>query len=150
MRKLIPFMAVLMAVSLAYFSSACSNNSNRSSSNGTRTKMSNSDVEKAVKDRLNADPQLRASDIKVNADSKKNELKLSGTVNSEQARNQAIQIARSTLPGFAINDTIDVKPRSMARTPYDNQNENQGANERDNMNQQENQNPPDQNRTPAR
>ena len=56
---------------------------------------SNSDVEQMVKSKLTADPQLSAADISVSADARNNEIKLSGTVPSEELRARAISIAKS-------------------------------------------------------
>jgi hypothetical protein len=134
MRKLIPYITAMMAVSLM-FVVGCSGNRNKTSSN--RTGMSNSDVEKRIQDRFKADPQLNAFDIKVSADSDDNEVKLSGTVNSEDARKRAVQIAQGVLPGFSISDTIDVKPRELARSDEDNANQSGTGNQNYNQNQRD-------------
>jgi hyperosmotically inducible periplasmic protein len=121
MRKSISIAAITVAAGLMLFISACSNNANKSSSNRPQTNMSNSDLESIVKDKLNSDPQLSAANIKVDADSKKNEIKLSGDVNSEDMRRKAVDSVRSVLPKFNVADTIDVKPQEMARANYDQQ-----------------------------
>ena len=41
----------------------------------------------------------------------RNEITLSGTVRIHAARKKAIELAKSTKPGVAVNDKIDVKPR---------------------------------------
>lgn len=165
MRKLIPYTVALMAISLMFLGASCSKNNNRTSSNRSQSGMSDSDVEKSIENRIKSDPQLSAFDIKVNADSKNNEVKLSGTVNSEDARKKAVQLAQSALPGFAVSDTIDVKPRELARSEdetgtgnqgntnqmdqrnLDRNKSGQGSNYDQNMNQNRNQN---QQPTPAR
>jgi len=133
MRKLIPYMTAMTAVSLMLLVAACSDNQRRSSTNRSQSGMMNSsDVEKNIQDRFKADPQLSAFDISVDADTDGSEIKLSGTVNSEDARRKAVQIAQSALPGYSISDTIDVKPRELARSD-DNQNQS-GTGNKDNMN----------------
>jgi osmotically-inducible protein OsmY len=117
MRKLIPYTALLMAVSLMFVLSACERPAgDKTASERSKTSMSDSDVEKVLKDRFNSDPQLSGTDIDVSANADNNEVKLSGTVNSEEIRDKAVQIAQNALPGFSVTDTIDVNPREMART----------------------------------
>ena len=75
-----------------------------------RTKMSNSDLEEAVKAKLRMEEQLRTANLDVDANADKNEVTISGTVQSQQQRNTAIQLAKSA--GVTVNDKIDVKPAS--------------------------------------
>jgi osmotically-inducible protein OsmY len=72
--------------------------------------MSDSDLEKAVRAKLENDPQLKEADLSVNADAERNEITLSGTVRSRAAREKAVELAKSAKPGVAVNDKIDVKP----------------------------------------
>jgi hypothetical protein len=81
-----------------------------SPSKRTETKMSNSDLEEAVKAKLSMEEQLRAANLDVDANADKNEVTISGTVQSQQQRNTAIQLAKSA--GVTVNDKIDVKPAS--------------------------------------
>jgi osmotically-inducible protein OsmY len=74
------------------------------------SKLSDSDLEKAVRARLENDPQLKEADVSVNADTDRNEITLSGTVRSRAARDKAVELAKSAKPGVAVNDKIDVKP----------------------------------------
>jgi hypothetical protein len=76
----------------------------------TETKMSNSDLEEAVKAKLTMEEQLRTANLDIDADADKNEVTISGTVQSQQQRNTAIQLAKSA--GVTVNDKIDVKPAS--------------------------------------
>jgi BON domain len=73
-------------------------------------KMSNSELEEAVKAKLSTEEQLRTADLDVDANADKNEVTISGTVQSQEQRNMAIQLAKSA--GVAVNDKIDVKPAS--------------------------------------
>jgi osmotically-inducible protein OsmY len=74
------------------------------------SKLSDSDLEKAVRAKLENDAQLRVADLSVNADAERNEITLSGTVRSTTAREKAIELAKSAKPGVLVNDQIDVKP----------------------------------------
>ena len=76
----------------------------------TETKMSNSDLEEAVKAKLSMEEELRTANLDVDANANNNEVTISGTVQSQQQRNTAIQLAKST--GVTVNDKIDVKPAS--------------------------------------
>ncbi|MGH7828479.1 MAG: BON domain-containing protein [Candidatus Binatia bacterium] len=76
----------------------------------TDAKMSNSDLENAVKAKLTGDEQLRTADLKVDANADKNEVTISGTVKSQDQRNKAIELAKSAHSGVTVNDKIDVKP----------------------------------------
>jgi osmotically-inducible protein OsmY len=59
---------------------------------------------------LQSDEQLRNAPIKVSADAEKNAVTLSGTVASEEARNRALELAKSAHSGITVNDQIEVKP----------------------------------------
>ena len=72
--------------------------------------MRDSDLENAVRANLENDPQLTSADLSVNADAVRNEVTLSGTVRTHAARKKAIELAKSTKPGVAVNDKIVVKP----------------------------------------
>ena len=76
----------------------------------TETKMSNSDLEEAVKAKLSMEEELRTANLDVDANANNNEVTISGTVQSQQQRNTAIQLAKSA--GVTVNDKIDVKPAS--------------------------------------
>jgi hypothetical protein len=73
-------------------------------------KASNSDLEEAVKAKLAIEEQLRTADLDVEANADKNEVTISGTVQSQEQRNAAIELAKSE--GVRVNDKIDVKPAS--------------------------------------
>jgi osmotically-inducible protein OsmY len=74
------------------------------------SKLSDSDLEKAVRAKLENDAQLRVADLSVNADAERNEITLSGTVRTTAAREKAIELAKSAKPGVLVNDKIDIKP----------------------------------------
>jgi osmotically-inducible protein OsmY len=56
--------------------------------------------------------------LSVSADADHNTATISGTVESEEMRSRAVEMARSAHPGLIIEDKIDVKPREMTRSQY--------------------------------
>jgi hyperosmotically inducible protein len=87
----------------------------------TPAKMSNSDLETRIKTALNSNEQLRAADLGVDADADKGEATLKGTVETEALRTQAVQLAKNAYAGLVVTDKIDVKPREISRTDYNEQ-----------------------------
>jgi osmotically-inducible protein OsmY len=73
-------------------------------------KMSNSDLETAVRAKLKSDPKLKDARLDVDANAAKNEITLSGTVPLQEMRIKAIELAKSAHSGLNVNDKIDVKP----------------------------------------
>jgi osmotically-inducible protein OsmY len=74
------------------------------------SKMTDSDLQKAVRAKLENDAQLKEANLSVIAIADRNEVTLSGTVRSHAAREKAIGLAKNAKPGVAVNDKIDVKP----------------------------------------
>jgi osmotically-inducible protein OsmY len=81
-------------------------------------RVTNSDVEKALKARIANEPRLASLRIDVDADVDKNELTLKGTVPSEAQRTQIVEMAKASRPGARVIDKIDVKPPEVARSEY--------------------------------
>jgi osmotically-inducible protein OsmY len=73
-------------------------------------KISDSDLEKAVRAKLESDVALKEAKLDVDANADKNEVTISGTVRSQDIRNKAVELAKSAHSGLIINDKIDVKP----------------------------------------
>jgi osmotically-inducible protein OsmY len=73
-------------------------------------KMSNSDVEKAIRAKLESDADTRQANLSVSADASDNKATIKGTVASQDVRTKAIELARSAQPGLTINDEIEVRP----------------------------------------
>jgi osmotically-inducible protein OsmY len=80
------------------------------SASPSASKISDFNLEKAVRAKLEDDAQLKEADLSVNAIAERNEITLSGTVRSRAARERAIELAKSAKPGILVNDKIDVKP----------------------------------------
>jgi osmotically-inducible protein OsmY len=57
------------------------------------------------------DEQVRKADLSVRADVTKNEVTLSGTVESEAVRSKAVELAKTAHVGVFVNDKMTVKPR---------------------------------------
>ena len=72
------------------------------------TQKSDADVEKAIRAKLESDNAIKQADLSVNVSD--NKAILSGTVDSQDLRNKAIDLAKSAQPGLIIEDKIDVKP----------------------------------------
>ena len=83
-----------------------------------KAKISDSDLETRIKARFNANPELAAAKLDVDANADRGEVTLSGTVGSQVLRAEAVDAAKSTYPGLVVNDKIDVKPAELARADY--------------------------------
>jgi hypothetical protein len=81
-----------------------------SPSTPSASKMSDSDLEKVVRAKLESDAALKEAKLDVDADADKNEVTISGTVRSQEIRNKAVELAKSAHSGLTVNDKIDVKP----------------------------------------
>jgi osmotically-inducible protein OsmY len=71
----------------------------------------NAKLEKAIKTMFERDEQVRKADLSVRADVTKNEVTLSGTVESEAVRSKAVELAKIAHVGVVVNDKMTVKPR---------------------------------------
>jgi hypothetical protein len=72
--------------------------------------LSDSDLEKAIRAKLESDDALKQAKLSVSADAKDNKATISGTVVSQEMRTKAVDLAKSAQPGVTIEDKIDVKP----------------------------------------
>jgi osmotically-inducible protein OsmY len=110
-----PLMVVLFVL-VIIAASACGRSTDPSktvseTSSGTPSMVrSNANLETAVKAKFKADEQLRSADLGVSADSAKNEITLSGSVESHELRFKAVDLAKSVDSEVRVNDQIDVKP----------------------------------------
>lgn len=73
-------------------------------------KMSDADLEKAIKAKLESDTQTRQANLSVDAETSENKVSLKGTVPSQEIRTKAVELAKSVQPGLTINDEIEVRP----------------------------------------
>lgn len=74
------------------------------------TKMSDSELEKAIRAKLESDDAIKQANLSVRVDVTDNKATLSGVVVSRDLRDKAIDLAKSAQPGLTIEDKIDVKP----------------------------------------
>ena len=74
------------------------------------SKMSDSDLEKAIRAKLESDEATRQANLSVDADADENKATLKGKVTSQDVRTKAVELARSVQPGLTVNDEIEVQP----------------------------------------
>jgi osmotically-inducible protein OsmY len=91
----------------------CSSNPDRVAA---APKMTDSEMEKAIQARWNANPAF--NDLKVSANAKENEATISGTVATEGLRTEAVSLAKGVSTGLVVTDKIDVKPHELTRAEY--------------------------------
>jgi hypothetical protein len=77
----------------------------------------NKALEKAVKAKLDTDERLKTANLSIDADVTKNQVTLSGTVDSEASRSKAVELAKSAQVGVIVNDKINVKARQSNTMP---------------------------------
>jgi len=106
-------MRFLLTLSLAGVLALTSCSTSTTTANTERRVTTSADLERLIKDRLAADPQLSARKVDVDADAEKNQVTLKGTVPSEQLRLRAVELAKAARNGVAVVDKIDVKPTSV-------------------------------------
>jgi osmotically-inducible protein OsmY len=115
MKNLIRATPIALILASTFFVSACKEAGNErgpKSAAQTGSKMSNAELEKSIRAKLENDAQLKEAKLSVSVDADKNEVTLSGTVPTQDARARALDLAKSTQPDVTINDKIDVKPAS--------------------------------------
>jgi hypothetical protein len=71
---------------------------------------SDAELENAIRAKLESDNAIKQANLSVTADADEKKATLSGTVDSQEVRNKAIQLAQSAQPGLTIEDKIDVRP----------------------------------------
>ena len=85
-------------ISLGFLILAGCSQSGSTTSANSPSAMTDSDLQTAVQSRLNADPELNAAKLDVDADAKDNMVTLSGTVSTEDLRSEAVQMAKAARP----------------------------------------------------
>jgi hyperosmotically inducible protein len=92
--------------------SACSNSGSVTSAATTK----DADLRQTVKSKLDVNPALQQ--INVNADASRNLVTLSGSVVSEEARTEAVAMAKSAGDNLTIVDKIEGRPPELPRGAY--------------------------------
>ena len=90
--------------------SGCSSNPQAANSSAPPAQISSSALEEKIKSSFNTDPQLKASNLDVRASADRNEVMLSGTVESETVKTRAVETAKSAQVGLTVTSKIDVDP----------------------------------------
>src|SRR5262245_65757502 len=85
-------------------------------SSPSSAKMSDSDLEQAIHAKFDSDAQLEEAKLDVDADVDKNEVTISGTVRSQEARSKAVELAKEVQPRLTINEKIEGNPAAEKRT----------------------------------
>src|SRR5262245_22249424 len=78
-------------------------------SSRSASKMSDSDLEQAIRAKFDSDAQLKEAKLDVDADVD-NDVTISGTVRSQETRSKAVELVKEVQSGLTVNDKIDVKP----------------------------------------
>ena len=73
-----------------------------------QAQISNAALEEKIKTNLNTDAQLKAANLDVKANVDRNEVLLSGTVESESAKTKAVELAKSAQAGLSVTSEINV------------------------------------------
>jgi osmotically-inducible protein OsmY len=119
MRKSILMLLVVIAASLTL--NACATgpgDTTDTKTAETKPAMTDTDLKNSIRAKLEADAQLKAANLDVDANATRNEVTLSGTVESQALRTRAVELAKSAHPGLIITDKVDVKPRELSREEY--------------------------------
>jgi osmotically-inducible protein OsmY len=74
------------------------------------TQGSDSELENTIRAKLESDNAVKQANLSVTADADEKKATLSGTVESQEVRSKAIELAQSAQPGLTIEDKIDVRP----------------------------------------
>jgi osmotically-inducible protein OsmY len=116
MRKLFLTSFIIMAFGLAL--PACVASDPSETTSAPKTKMTDSEMEDKIKARLDSDAQLKAAGLSVNANAEKNDVTISGTVETQALRAKAVALAKEAHSGLVLTDKIVVKPRELTREEW--------------------------------
>jgi BON domain-containing protein len=123
-RAIFPLIILALSAAVAFFACGRSDEPRTSPANAAplapgagSPASANNSLEKAVKAKFDSDEQLKTANIGVDADVTKNEVTLSGTVDSEAIHSKAVELAKSAQVGVVINDKINVKGRQSNTMP---------------------------------
>ncbi|MGH9672866.1 MAG: BON domain-containing protein, partial [Bryobacteraceae bacterium] len=80
--------------------------------------MSDSDLESAIKNRLDSNPQVRDANIDIDASVERNEAILAGKVPSQDVKDNALELARDSRRSLLVVDRLEVERRDVPRAEY--------------------------------
>jgi hyperosmotically inducible protein len=109
---------LILALGVFGLGACAMSGTNEESSTASKTKMTDSELENAIKTKIEADAQLKAAGIDVDANAERNEATLSGMVDTQALRTRAVELARSASAGLLVTDKIEVRPREVSRSQY--------------------------------
>ena len=105
------FLALTLLGASAFLNGCSPAGSPQAASNSTPpAQLSNATLEEKIKTNLNADAQLKAANLDVKANVDRNEVTLSGTVESATVKTKAVESAKSAQAGLSVTSKIDVDP----------------------------------------
>jgi hyperosmotically inducible periplasmic protein len=110
--------AVLIGCDANNYNSSAPGGAGTTPSPGASPMLSNSELERRITEKLNADAQFKGADFDVDADASQNSVTISGHVESQELRSRVIEMARSVQPGLTVNDKLEVRPREISRAEY--------------------------------
>ena len=110
MKKSIWLIPLLFGLNVLFIGCDEPNRQPTSQTTSSASKMSDSDLEQAIRAKFESDAQLKDAKLDVDADVDKNEVTISGTVRSQDMRTKAVELTKSVQAGLTVNDKIDVKP----------------------------------------
>jgi osmotically-inducible protein OsmY len=110
MNKSIWLIPLLFGLNVLFIGCDEPNRQPTSQTTSSASKMSDSDLEQAIRAQFESDAQLKDAKLDVDADVDKNEVTISGTVRSQDMRTKAVELTKSVQSGLTVNDKIDVKP----------------------------------------
>lgn len=105
---------LLLTTAGLLFLGGCSRQGSTTSANVS----TDSQLEQDIRARLDADADLKTAKLDVDAHAKDNKVTLSGTVQTEEMRNRAVEMAKAARPALEVTDKIEVKPREVSRSEY--------------------------------
>jgi hyperosmotically inducible protein len=107
-------LSALISIATATLLSGC----DVANHSGTATTMTDSQLENSIRVKLNSDAQIKAADLGVSVNGARNEATLTGSVQSQQLRTRAVELARSANAGLIVNYKLIVEPGEVTRAEY--------------------------------
>jgi osmotically-inducible protein OsmY len=98
----------LLGISASLNGCSAASSPQATGSSTPQAQISNAALEEKIKTNLNTDAQLKAANLDVKANVDRNEVLLSGTVESEAAKTKAIESAKSAQAGLSVTSKINV------------------------------------------
>ena len=107
--------AVLACGLMVMLTTACTKQEERSAEG----QLSNEELQKVVKTRLQSDAGVGRLNLEVNADAEHRAVELQGLAYTQRQRTRAVELARAAGPDIVVQDKIEVKPYEIPRDLFD-------------------------------